>query len=216
MPHDAGPKAHGHTNQRKVSQILAELARDFPGERISLGDLLQVLGDRAFGVLMLILSLPNAVGLGTIPGFSTVVGVPQIVIAIQMVMGMSRPWFPQWALRRSLAIGDFRLMAERAGPYLEKGERVLKPRLPALVSPVAERILGAVCLGLAIIVSLPIPFGNQPPAVAIALMSLGIVERDGLFVIIGLVASAIAVAIASTVVAAIGMSALYAFRFLFG
>lgn len=216
MPHDASATPHGHANRRKVSQILAELARDFPAERISLGDLLKVLGDRAFGVLMLILSLPNAIGLGTIPGLSTVVGLPQIVVAIQMVIGMSRPWFPQWALQRSLAIGDFRLMAARAGPYLEKGERVLKPRLEVMVTPLAERILGAVCLGLAIIVSLPIPFGNQPPAVAIALISLGIVERDGLFVIIGLVASAIATAIASTVVAAIGMSVFYAFHFVFG
>jgi hypothetical protein len=69
-------------------------------------------------------------------------------------------------------------------------------------SYVAERLLGAVFVVLASVVSLPIPLGNQPPAIGIALISLGLVERDGVFITFGLIVSVIAVAIAAAVVLA--------------
>lgn len=207
MTTDAG--APHDPDHRRVSALLERLAREFTGERISLRDILQAMGDRAFGVLMLILALPNAIGIGTIPGLSTVTGVPQIFVAIQMILGLSRPWFPAWALDRGLAAKDFRTMVERSLPYLKKGERMLQPRWPALVSPLAERAIGVISLILAVIQALPIPFGNQPPAVATALMSLGIIERDGMFVAIGFVASAIASAVALAVAGAIGAGILY-------
>jgi hypothetical protein len=209
MSTDAG--APHDPNHRKVSALLARLAREFTGKRISLRDILQAMGDRAFGVLMLILALPNAIGIGTIPGLSTVTGVPQIFVAIQMILGLSRPWFPAWGLDRSLAAADFRTMVERSVPYLEKGERLLQPRWPGLVSPLAERVIGVVCLILACVQALPIPFGNQPPAVAVALLSLGIIERDGLFVVIGFAAAMVATAIALTVAGAISAGVVYFF-----
>jgi hypothetical protein len=194
-------QAHPH-DPRQISQVLADLGKNGDGARVKLGDIISALGDRAFSVSMLILALPNAVGLGTIPGLSTVFGLPQIVLALQMTIGMERPWLPNWLLNKSIARKDFDLMITRAMPYLVKIEKVLRPRVPALSSYMAERILGAVFVGLAVVVSLPIPLGNQPPAVAIALVSLGLIERDGLFIILGLVASVIAVAIAAGVVLA--------------
>jgi hypothetical protein len=193
--------AHPH-DSRQISQVLAELSQKSDGDRIKLGDIIAALGDRAFGVSMLILALPNAVGLGTIPGLSTVFGLPQIVLALQMTIGMEKPWLPQWLLEKTIARKDFDLMIARSMPYLVKIEKVLRPRVLALSSYIAERILGAVFFGLALVVSMPIPLGNQPPAVAIALISLGLMERDGVFIIVGLVASVVAVAIAAGVVLA--------------
>jgi hypothetical protein len=182
-------------NQRKVSQIIADLSRE-PKDRVMLADLLAVLDERAFGVLMLILSLPNAVGLGTIPGLSTVFGVPQIFVSMQMIFGMQRPWLPRFVLERSIAMKDFRTMAEKAEPVLVKIERLLRPRLDIVSSKMIERVLGLVLLLLSITVTLPIPFANQPPAIGQALIALGLIERDGVFVIIGVIASAIAIGIA--------------------
>jgi hypothetical protein len=194
-------QVHPH-DSRQISEVLADLGKNGDGERVKLGDIISALGDRAFSVSMLILALPNAVGLGTIPGLSTVFGLPQLVLALQMTIGMERPWLPRWLLDKSIARKDFDLMITRSMPYLVKIEKVLRPRIPALSSFMAERILGAVFVGLAVVVSLPIPLGNQPPAVGIALISLGLIERDGLFIILGLIASVIAVAIAAGVVLA--------------
>lgn len=190
---------HPH-DSRKISEVLTDLGRNGTGDRLKLGDFISVLGDRAFGISMLILALPNAVGLGAIPGLSTVFGLPQIVLAVQMAIGLERPWLPQWLLERSIARKDFDTMIARSMPYLLRVEKVLRPRWPALSSYVAERILGVVFAGLAAVVSLPIPLGNQPPAVGIALISLGLIERDGVFITFGLIISVIAVVLATAVV----------------
>jgi len=188
-------------NHRKASDILADLARNATSERVRLRDIVDALGERAFGALILIFALPNAVGLGAIPGLSTIFGLPQIFIAGQMVLGRERPWLPDWLLDRSLARADFITMVEKSTPYLIKIERMLRPRWMVLSAHWAERLLGLVFIVLAAIVSLPIPLGNQPPAIAMAFIALGVVERDGLYVIIGLVIAVIAVAIATAVVA---------------
>lgn len=186
------------SNHRKVSQIIADLARE-PRERVKLADLLAVLDERAFGVLMLILSLPNAVGLGTIPGLSTVFGVPQIFVSLQMIVGARQPWLPDLVLERSIAMKDFRTMVVKAEPYLARLERLLRPRLAVISTRLVERLLGVMLLLLSITVALPIPFANQPPAVAQALLALGLIEQDGVAVLVGLIVAVIALAIAALV-----------------
>jgi hypothetical protein len=188
------PAAH----HRKVSQIIGELAASSK-PYVKLADLLAVLDERAFGVLMLILSLPNAVGLGAIPGLSTVFGVPQIFVAIQMIVGAPRPWLPDFVLQRSITMKDFRTMVEKAEPHLLRIEKLLRPRLAVMSSTLVERLLGLILLMLSIIVALPIPFANQPPAIAQGLIALGLIERDGVVVLIGVGVSAIATAIAIAV-----------------
>jgi hypothetical protein len=54
-----------------------------------------------------------------------------------------------------------------------------------VTSPRAERLLGLFFLALAIVIVLPIPFGNMLPAVAVFIISLGLIEADGLLVILG-------------------------------
>lgn len=197
-------------NHRKVSQIIRELAGSSK-PYVRLADLLAVLDERAFGVLMLILSLPNAVGLGAIPGLSTVFGVPQIFVALQMIVGAHRPWLPDFVLQRSITMKDFRTMVEKAEPHLLRFEKLLRPRLAVMSSTLVERLLGLVLLLLSIIVALPIPFANQPPAIAQGLIALGLIERDGVVVLIGVgvatVATAIAIAVGGGILAGIYFAA---------
>jgi hypothetical protein len=184
---------------RKISEILAEIAATAE-ERVRLRDLVEALGDRAFGLLILIFALPNAVGLGTIPGLSTIFGVPQMFIAAQMALGWHKPWLPDWVLDKSLARADFLKMVDKSLPYLQRAEKLLRPRWAFMSSYLAERCLGLVFLVMATIVALPIPGGNWPPAVAMAFIAIGLVERDGLYIIIGLVVAVIAMILASAIV----------------
>lgn len=182
-----------------VSRILLDL-RARGAERVRLADLIEALDHRAFGAAMLLFALPNAVGIGTIPGVSTLFGVPQIILALQMILGFDRPRLPQWLLERSLARKDFETFVDRGVPYLQRVERHLKPRMIGLTEGWFERVLGFIFLGMATIVSLPIPLGNQPPAVAMAVIALGQVGRDGGFVAGGIVVGIFAAALALAVV----------------
>ncbi len=185
-------------------------------ERVRLRDLVEALDDRAFGAAMLVFALPNAVGIGAIPGVSTLFGVPQIVLAVQMILGFQRPALPAWLLDRSIGRAEFERIVDRGVPWLQRVERVLKPRLVVLTDGWPERVLGFVFLAMAAIVSLPIVFGNQPPAVAMALIALGHVARDGAFVIAGCVAAVFATAIAAAVVAGGAVVIWYAVVHFFG
>ena len=85
--------------------------------------------------------------------------------------------------------------------------RLLTPRLAALTSPAAERWIGGAIVVLAVVLSLPIVFGNQPPALAIALIALGLIEKDGAFVIAGLVAGIAAVGLVFAVLTGLAQGA---------
>lgn len=186
---------------RRFSAILTALAADESRERISVADIFAAMGDRAFGALMLIFALPNIIP--TPPGTSAILGAPLVFLAAQMTVGMT-PWLPQLIARRSMLRTDFAALVLRLGPWLARAERLLTPRLVALTRGPAERLIGAVSLILAVILFLPLPLGNILPALTISLFSLAMLERDGLWVVAGLVMSVVSlVVVGSVVVAAI-------------
>lgn len=175
-----------------LSVLLFRLANDTSRERISVGDLLTVLGDRAIGALMFFFAAPNI--LPVPPGVSTLLGAPLLFLSAQLMLGM-RPWLPGIVTRRSLSRDDLAALVRRIVPWLAKAEKLLRPRVPVLVRPPVEYFVGLVCLVLAAILMLPIPLGNTLPALAISLLALGVLERDGVWIAIGMLASVVAGAV---------------------
>lgn len=178
---------------RPLSELLTQIAADDTRERISVADLLELAGDRAFGALMFVFALPNVVP--TPPGFSAVLGLPLILLSAQFLWGRRTPWLPRAIATRSIARTDFSAVVSRMTSPMQRFERILKPRLGLLVSPAAERLLGFALLTLAVILFLPIPLGNMLPAAAICMVSLALVEHDGLAALLGVLIGVIAVMI---------------------
>jgi len=189
-----------------LSVVLFLLANDDSRERISVGDLLTALGDRAIGALMFFFAAPNI--LPVPPGVSTLLGAPLLFLSAQLMLGM-RPWLPGVITRRSISRDDLATLVRRIVPWLAKAEKLLKPRALVLVRPPVEYLVGLVCLVLAAILMLPVPLGNTLPALAISLLALGVLERDGAWVAIGLLVSAVAGVVVSGVVWAMIKAAVY-------
>jgi len=177
----------------RTSDILETLFAGDPDSRVNLADVRKALEDRAFGFLILVLVLPNCLPIPGPPGLSAVLGVPVCFLALQMVWGQRRPWLPRWLLERSVRRGDCTRLVAKSAPLLRRLEKLFRPRLPALNSATADRVNGALLLVFAIILSLPIPLGNLPPAYAVLLMALGIIEQDGLAILIGIVTGIVSV-----------------------
>lgn len=182
------------------SQILREIAADETRERISLADLLSAMGDRAFGALMLVFALPNV--LPTPPGTSAILGAPLVFLSAQLALG-SRPWLPRIVAARSMSRRDFAALVDRLGPWLARAEKLMKPRLSQLTLRPAENVIGLLCFLLALILVLPVPLGNILPALAISLFAFAILERDGVWVIVGFFGFVLSVTVAGGVVYAI-------------
>ena len=167
---------------QRVSALLEELAKTWPHERVSLGDVTRLLGERGYGVLMFVLALP-----GIVPGVSSIAAIPLVLVAVQLAIGLPRPWLPRILAARSLSRADFARMIERVAPHLARVERLLRPRLTVLTGALGERMIGVMCLVLALLLTVPVLF-NWPLVVPIALMSLAMLERDGVFAIAGFAA----------------------------
>ena len=197
---------------RPLSDVLFEIAVDTTRPRISIGHLLKALDDRALAALLLIFALPNAIPMP--PGTSSVLGTPLVFLTAQLALARS-PWLPAFIAKRSMSRPDFAAIVARLAPWLARAEKLLKPRLLWVTTPLGERLIGLICLCLAVVLVLPIPFGNMLPAAAIALMALGVLERDGLWVIAGLAVAVAAIALVGGVLAGMLKAAMFVLANLF-
>ena len=189
----------------RLSEVLIGIVRTATASRISVGDLLVALRDRALGALILVFAATNV--LPTPPGTSTVLGIPLIFLTAQLAIGREAPWLPRWIAERSLDRVRFAAVVERLGPWLARAERLFRPRLGILTSGPAKQVLGVLCLLLSGVLVLPIPLGNMLPALAICLIALAVLERDGVAVALGLTVAAGSVAVVSGVFYAFLVSA---------
>lgn len=174
----------------RLSEIFRDIASDPTQERISIAHLVQTLQDRAFGALLLVFAFPNI--LPSPPGMAGVLGLPLLFLSSQMMLGQM-PWLPRFIARRSMTREAFQTIVGHAAPWLGRAERLLTQRLTLLSAPTAQKVIGALCLLLSVVLMLPIPLGNLLPSFAICVIALGVLERDGIWVLAGVVMAAIAV-----------------------
>jgi hypothetical protein len=203
---------HGGTDFR-LSALLAEIAEGPEDDRISIGDLLAALKRRALGALIFIFAVPVALPLP--PGVSTVFGAPLLFLTAQLMLGM-KPWLPKFITNRSLKRGEFKRIISAVAPWLHRAESVMRPRLSFVGQRPFVYLLGLMCLILSIILFLPIPLGNMLPALAVAIISLGLLARDGLWMLIGLAVGVLAIVIVWGVLWAMIFAALFVVGNVFG
>jgi len=207
------PLAGHETDDFRLSALLVELAAGPEDDRISIGDLLAALRRRALGAMIFIFAVPVALPLP--PGVSTVFGAPLLFLTAQLMFGL-QPWLPKLITERSLTRREFSKIVSAVTPWLHRAEKLMKPRYSFVGHRPFVYVLGFACLVLSIILFLPIPLGNMLPALAVSIMSLGLVARDGLWMIIGFVVGIVAVAIVWGVLWAMIFAALFVVGNVFG
>ena len=180
----------------RTSEVLRDLVGEGGAERITFREILTELRHRALGFALLIFALPCCLPMP--PGIPTVCGIAIVIIAVNLIAARRRLWLPSAIADKALSRADLKRMVDRVAPYLERLEKVCKPRFPIVTDPVGKVLIGIVIFALGFIMILPIPFvGNMPPGFAASVIAIGMTERDGLLVLIGTVASAIAIALGS-------------------
>ncbi len=212
MPSEPEPPSCSRSTTPRTSTLLVNFAEQHTQERVYLKDMSGLLGNRSFGFLLLLFALPNTLPIIGIPGVSTLTGIPLAIIALQMMMGLPEPKLPTWVAERSLHRDDFRRIVDVMAPWLRRLERLTRPRWLGVTGLASERWLGAFCLMLALVLALPIPLGNLAPAVAVALIALGLIEKDGIFVALGFVVGVGSLVLVAGMVSAIALTAIFFVR----
>lgn len=187
----------------QTSKLLRDLLKRETKERIYLRDLVDNMGDRGFATVLFICALPEALPL-PVAGISAIIGIPLMIFSAQLLLGFSKPWLPGWIANRSFKRKDFEKLIKKILLTLEKLEKVIRPRWKFVTKPLAQRILGMLLLILAIIIALPIPFGNMLPAIVILIIALGLIEQDGVVIMLGVLGACVIIATIAFAISAIG------------
>lgn len=175
---------------RRASEVLDGIAANAQGVRVSLGDIMGSLEERAFALLMVVLGLPNVLPMP--PPIPLVCGLFLVFIALQIVLGRHRPWIPRRALAASIARERLDEAVARATPVLRKLERFSRPRLNFLPPSWELRVAGVLLLivSLGLVCAAPI-IGQIPMGVSICLTGLALIERDGVIMVVAALFGAI-------------------------
>ena len=176
----------------RTSSLLLQAVRG-DGERVTVGEILDALDARAFGLVTLIFSIPSIIPMP--PGVPTVVGIALLIVSVQMVFGRHELWLPRFLTKRSFSRPALVSAMEKFAPRIEAIEKIASPRLMFLTGRIGTVLIGLVVLFMALVLILPLPpGGNFPPALACFVLGMGLAERDGVIVLVGLIASIAATA----------------------
>lgn len=180
-----------------TSEVLLRAVRG-DTEKVSVKEIVDALDARSFGLATLLFALPSVVPMP--PGIPTVVGICLLIVSFQMVLGREDLWLPGILSKRTFDRKSLVSAFEGLAPKLQMIERATKPRLLFMTGRAGTVAIGIVVLIMAIVLVLPLPpGGNFPPALACAVLGMGLAQRDGVIVLIGLVVSVGALIAASFV-----------------
>jgi hypothetical protein len=178
----------------KTSALLIRVLALLPEPEVRIGDVVRNLSRRSFGGLLVILA-----ALAVLPGVSFFAGLAMVLPGIQMALGLNVPILPKFIRARKINTADIRSHGERAVRRIQWIEYFVKPRFVLLSSKPMLMLIGVLVVALALVVMLPLPFSNLPPAVALLCLALGIMERDGLLILTGFFIGVLAIVVGSFV-----------------
>ena len=177
----------------RTSDLLDVLVR-WPNDRLTVRDIIAALGDRAYALLIVLFGLPNCLPMP--PPIPFICGVLLVAVALQLLAGRPVPWLPHFILDRHISVSMVNLASARAMPWLARIESVCRPRLVVLQQGFVLRLVGALLLAMSLGLLVAAPFiGQIPIGIGICLVGLGMVERDGLVLLIGFGVGALGLAL---------------------
>lgn len=171
--------------KEKVSQILLVFLKNMQSNTFTVHELVAALKERSLGILLLIMAIPNACLVASIPMVSFVFGFIIILVSIQMIFRYHKIKLPNVIGDKTFSKNQLENILNKYISYLIKIEKYVKMRWLFLTSAIGEIILGIMCLMHGILIILPIPLGNFLPGTALVFLALGVIEKDGLFIFIG-------------------------------
>lgn len=163
------------------------------GEKLFLGEIVEAFGERAFGAVMLLFAIVNM--LPWPPGGTTLTGAPLLFLSTELAWGRDTLWLPGWINHASISRTTFRRTSRRLMNMIRFSEGLSRPRLYFMTGRLGLGLIGLACLVLSAILVLPVFGGNLIPAVAIGFFSLGIMQRDGLAVLLGWATTGLTIAV---------------------
>ena len=177
-----------------TSVHLSKLLDHADGACVTVGWLMEQLGERSFGLTLLLLAL-----LAFVPGVATMSSVLIAWPAVQMILGHNAAVLPKLVARREIRVDKLTRAIRFAAPKLKWVERLIRPRWPTPFQ-FTKRLTGAVMLLLGVTMISPVPLGEYFPALVVMLLALAYLEKDGVALMVALIAAIVSIAVTTATV----------------
>jgi hypothetical protein len=184
------------TPPRTFLQSLEAMADQAPETGFSLHDILDRLEERAFGAMLFILALPCAIPF--LYGVPQVVSLPMMALTLQMLAGREEPWLPEKFGKRMINKAGLTRTSRFGRKWFGWLEVISHPRLTFLTGKTMERVVALFLTAFCASILVPLPLTNSTPAIAVAIVSFGLMARDGILVLLGIVLGSVWIGILLT------------------
>ena len=160
---------------------------------VSIGELISGLGDRSFGWAILLFALLNLIPMPI--GTNMITALPLVLLTGQMAAGFGHVRLPAFITRRGINRKGFQRVVLRLEPVIRPIEKIVRTRHVWLFRPKNEQLLGLLLLAVSLALFVPIPLSGFIPAIALFVTSFGVIERDGIVTLSGIVLGIISIII---------------------
>ncbi len=187
-------------DQQKLitTQVIEDVVKNSSSDRIPIHDIVEAMEAVGFGLAMMIFAFGVIIPMPPpIPG---IISIPLIIFSLQMIAGYTSPKLPKRFSNISIKRTVLARLVQKSSPYIRMIEKFLRPRLTFMTTPVAERLVGVFTLVFSLFVLLPMPLSNFVPGLGVLVISFGLLGKDGLVVILGIIIGLIGVLISLAVI----------------
>jgi hypothetical protein len=172
-------------SKASLTSLLEDLLKAADGKAMTIKQISEHLDGRGVGVLIVLFSLPFCFPI-SIPGLSTPFGVLLAFLGLRIAFA-KKPWWPNWVLNKEVPYDTLDKVVTKTITISKMLQKVIKPRLTTLITqPIIHRMHGLIIFALAFLLALPlpIPLTNMLTAIPICCLGLGLLEDDGIAVIV--------------------------------
>lgn len=171
-----------------LEQMLDRIESKAPGDKhISIGEMLDAVGRRSFGPVLLLVGLILVTPLSGMPGMPTLMGLLVLLTLGQILAGRKHFWLPALLVRREVPRDKLVRGLELLRPAARRVDRLLRPRATLLVKGPGLYVTAVVCMIIAIFMPATevVPFSSSIAGVALMAFGLAIISRDGVLALFG-------------------------------
>ncbi len=193
-------------NKIITTQVIEDVVNKTSADRVAIRDLIDAMESIGFGLVVMFFSCGIVFPLP--PPFPSIIAAPLIIFSLQMVVGYDSPKLPKRFSNLTVKRSTLAMLLQKISPFIRKAEAILRPRLSFVFSRFFEKVIGFFIFLFSSFVLLPIPLSNFIPGLGILIISFGLMGKDGLFVICGIVTGIIGMTISISALL-FGVEALY-------
>lgn len=187
-------------DQKKViaTQVLEDVVNSSSGDRVLVKDLVDAMDSVGFGLAIMIFAFGIIIPLP--PPFPSIISIPLVIFAAQMMAGYTSPKLPKRFANLTVKRSVLAMLIQKSSYYIRKVEKILRPRFAFMLYPGMERVIGFFIFIFSSFVLLPMPLSNFIPGLGVLIISLGLLGKDGVVVLLGIITGLTGIAISVTAV----------------